>query len=268
MTSQKDLFDVSGPTYLTYVNCYVITNVSCFLFVLRTRHYECFVQGVYVLEHDRQGPDARTSAWWRFFHFELRQVLIDAADGSIFGAVYAFQPPLHLLDPTAAASAPHYVVAFRGTITKKGSAKQDLELDLQVVCNGLEGKSRFRAAMQAIHDTLAASVGHGQQGHVWLAGLSLGSAIATLGAKTLVRASAPALPTFLFNASFVSVPVEQLGDRRLRQGIRITNSFVMTGVAAILQRRGGGVHDGERGRRSGGGVHDGERGRCGGGGLR
>jgi hypothetical protein len=89
-------------------------------------------------------------------------VLIDTADGSIFGAVYAFQPPLHLLDPTAAASAPHYVVAFHGTITKKGLAKQDLELDLQVVRNGLEGKYRFRATMQAIHDTLAASTGHGQ----------------------------------------------------------------------------------------------------------
>jgi hypothetical protein len=30
----------------------------------------------------------------------------------------------------AAASAPHYIITFRGTITKKGSAKQDLELDL------------------------------------------------------------------------------------------------------------------------------------------
>jgi hypothetical protein len=69
-------------------------------------------------------------AWWRFFHFELRQVLIDAADSSIFGAVYVFYPPLHLLDLMAAASAPHYIVTFRGTITKKGSTKQDLELDL------------------------------------------------------------------------------------------------------------------------------------------
>lgn len=205
------------------------------------------VQGVYVLERDRQcnrqGPDARAPAWWRFFHFELRQVLIDAADGSIFGAVYAFQPPLHLLDPTAAASAPYYVVAFRGTITKKGSAKRDLELDLQLVRNGLEGKSRFRAAMQAIHDTLAAAAG--QHGRVWLAGHSLGSAIATLGAKTLVRAGAPALPTFLFNAPFVSAPVERIGDRRLRQGIRIASSFVTAGVAAVLQRGGGAgsVHD-------------------------
>jgi hypothetical protein len=96
----------------------------------------------------------------------------------------------------------------------------------------------------------------------------LGSAITTLGAKTLVRVGAPALPTFLFNASFVSTPVEQIKNRQLWQGIRITNSFVTKGMAVVLQRRGGGVHDGERGRRGGGGIHDGERGRRGGGGLR
>jgi hypothetical protein len=53
--------------------------------------------------------------------------------------------------------------------------------------------------------------------------------------------------------------VEQTGDWRLRQGIRIANSFVTAGVAVVLQRRGGGVHDGERGRHGGGGVHDRER---------
>jgi hypothetical protein len=52
------------------------------------------VQDMYILERDRQcsrqGPNAHASAWWRFFHFELRQVLIDAVDSSIFGAVYVF----------------------------------------------------------------------------------------------------------------------------------------------------------------------------------
>jgi len=220
------------------------------------------VQGVSVLERDRQwnrqGPDARAPAWWRFFHFELRRVLVDAADGSIFGAVYAFQPPFHLLDPTAAASAPHYVVAFRGTITKKGSAKRDLELDLQLVRNGLEGKSRFRVAMQAIHDTVAAAAG--QHDRVWLAGHSLGSAIATLAAKTLARAGAAVLPTFLFNAPFLSAPVERIGDRRVRQGIRIASSFVTAGVAAVLQRGGGGGVGAEPVREPGGPHQRGVRG--------
>ncbi|PAN28798.1 hypothetical protein PAHAL_5G178800 [Panicum hallii] len=237
MPSLKDLFDASGPTYLTFVNWNCPHH--------RRSVMASLVQGVYVLERDRQwnrqGPDARAPAWWRFFHFELRQVLVDAADGSIFGAVYAFQPPFHLMDPTAAASAPYYVAAFRGTITKKGSAKRDLELDLLLVRNGLEGKSRFRVAMQAIHDTVA--VAAGQHYRVWLAGHSLGSAITTLAAKTLARAGAAVLPTFLFNAPFVSAPVERIGDRRVRQGIRIANSFVTAGVAALLQGGGGGVHD-------------------------
>nr|CAB3474097.1 unnamed protein product [Digitaria exilis] len=235
MPSVKDLFDASGPTNCPNHRRSVMASL---------------VQGVYVLERDRQwnrqGPDARAPAWWSFFHFDLRQVLVDAADGSIFGAVYSFQPPppYHLLDAAAAAGAPHYVVAFRGTITKKGSAKRDLELDLQLVRNGLQGKSRFRVATQAIHDTLAAAAAAGHHHHrVWLAGHSLGSAIATLAAKTLARSgSGVILPTFLFNAPFVSAPVERIGDRRVRQGIRIAHSFVKAGVAAIvLQQKGGGA---------------------------
>ncbi|CAO2178462.1 unnamed protein product [Urochloa humidicola] len=246
MPSLKDLFDASGPTYLTYVNWNCPHH--------RRSVMASLVQGVYVLERDRQwnrqGPDARAPAWWRFFHFDLRQVLVDAADGSIFGAVFTFQPPLHLLvDLTAIAAAPHFVVAFRGTLTKKRSAKRDLELDLQLVRNGLEGKSRFRAAMQAVHDTLAAAAaaagGYGQQPHphrVWLAGHSLGSAIATLAAKTLARSAGVLLPAFLFNAPFVSAPLERIGDRGVRQGVHIASSFVTAGVAAVLQR-GGAVHD-------------------------
>ncbi|CAL4961680.1 unnamed protein product [Urochloa decumbens] len=241
MPSLNDLFDASGPTYLTYVNWNCPHH--------RRSVMASLVQGVYVLERDRQwnrqGPDARAPAWWRFFHFDLHQVLVDAADGSIFGAVYAFHPPLHLPDPAAAAAAPHFVVAFRGTITKKGSAKRDLELDLQLVRNGLEGKSRFRAAMQAVHDTLAAAAA-GQHRRVWLAGHSLGSAIATLAGKTLARsAGGVLLPAFLFNAPFVSAPVERIGDRRVRQGVRIASSFVTAGVAAVLQQRGGGSAGGE-----------------------
>jgi hypothetical protein len=195
------------------------------------------VQGVYVVERDRQmnrqGPEARAPAWWRFFHFELRHALVDAADNSVFGAVYAFQPPAHLLlDPKAAGAAPHYVVAFRGTITKKDSRSRDLQLDLQLVRNGLEGTSRFRAGMQAIRDAAAWQ----QPGRVWLAGHSLGSAICTLGAKEMARAGA-ILPTFLFNAPFVSAPVERIGDERVRHGVRIASSFVTAGVAAVLGRK-------------------------------
>ncbi|KAI5000130.1 GDSL esterase/lipase At4g10955-like [Hordeum vulgare subsp. vulgare] len=232
VASQKDLFEVSGPTYLTYVNW------NC-------QHHQravmaSLVQGVYVLERDRQwnrqGPDARAPAWWNFFHFELRQALVDAADSSIFGAVYAFQPPYHLLDPAAAAGAPHYVVAFRGTVTKKASASRDLELDLLLVRSGLEHTSRFRIAMQTIHDVVVAA--GTEHGRVWLAGHSLGSAISTLGGKAMARAGV-ALTTFLFNAPFLSAPVERIPHKKVKQGIRIAKSFVTAGVATVLHKSGG-----------------------------
>ncbi|XP_014754241.1 GDSL esterase/lipase At4g10955 isoform X2 [Brachypodium distachyon] len=236
MSSQKDLFEVSGPNYLTYVNWNCPHH--------RRSVMASLVQGVYVLERDRQwnrqGPDARAPAWWKFFHFELREALVDAADSSIFGAVYAFQPPYHLADPAATAGAPHYVVAFRGTITKKGSAYRDLELDLQLVRNGLEHTSRFRAAMQTIHNVVAwAGAGHGR---VWLAGHSLGSAISTLGGKAMARAGV-VLTTFLFNAPFLSAPVEKIPHKGMKQGIRIAKSFVTAGVATVLQKGTGGGED-------------------------
>ncbi|GJM93308.1 hypothetical protein PR202_ga09854 [Eleusine coracana subsp. coracana] len=230
MPSQKDLFEVSGPTYLTYVNWNCPHH--------RRSVMASLVQGVYLLERDRQwnrqGPDARAPAWWRSFHFELR---------SIFGAVYAFHPPpAHFLhDPAAASnnSAPHSVVAFRGTVTKKGSRRRDLQLDLQLVRNGLDRTSRFRAGMQAVRDAVAWAATAWQQrpdDRVWLAGHSLGSAIATLAAKSVARAGGPALPAFLFNAPFVSAPVERIGDERVRQGIRVAASFVTAGVAAVLKK--------------------------------
>jgi hypothetical protein len=199
----------------------------------------CLVQGAYVLERDRQwnrqGPDARAPAWWKFFHFELRQELVDAHDSSIFGAVYAFQPPRHIVDPAAAASAPHYVVAFRGTITKKASAKRDLGLDLLLArSGGLERTTRFHVAMQTIRDVVSAA-GHGR---VWLAGHSLGSAISTLGGKTMAREGV-FLPAFLFNPPFLSAPVERIPHKTVKHGIRIAKSFVTAGVATVLHKGGG-----------------------------
>uniref|UniRef100_A0ACD5VYU9 Uncharacterized protein n=1 Tax=Avena sativa TaxID=4498 RepID=A0ACD5VYU9_AVESA len=231
MPLQKDLFEVSGPTYLTHVNWNCPHH--------RRSVMASLVQGAYVLERDRQwnrqGPDARAPAWWKFFHFELRQALVDAADSSIFGAVYAFQPPYHLLDPAAAVSAPNYVVAFRGTIAKKASASRDIELDLLLArSGGLEHTSRFRVAMQTIRDVVSAA-GHGR---VWLAGHSLGSAISTLGGKTMARAGV-LLPAFLFNAPFLSTPVERIPHKNVKQGIRIAKSFVTAGVATVLQKGGG-----------------------------
>ncbi|CAB4280171.1 unnamed protein product [Prunus armeniaca] len=41
----------------------------------------CLVQGVYVVERDRQeereGPQALAPPWWEFFHFKLLRKLVD-----------------------------------------------------------------------------------------------------------------------------------------------------------------------------------------------
>ncbi|KAL5222981.1 hypothetical protein ABZP36_027694 [Zizania latifolia] len=196
------------------------------------------VHGVYVLERDRQGNrqghESRAPPWWRFFHFEMQQVLVDAADNSIFGAVYVFP------GATNAASAPHYVVAFRGTVTKKASAFRDLTLDLHLVRNCLGGTSRSQSAIDTVRRVVAWAAG--QHDRVWLAGHSLGSAISALAAKNMAREGV-VLTTFLFNAPFPSVPLEMIEDRRVKQGIRVAKSFVTAGVAAVLRTGGDGGYD-------------------------
>ncbi|KAL5221028.1 hypothetical protein ABZP36_025741 [Zizania latifolia] len=231
MPSQKDLFEVSGPTYLTRVDWNRPDH--------RRSVMASLVQGVYVLERDRQrnrqGDESRAPLWWRFFRFEMQQVLVDDADNSIFGAVYKF------LDATNAASAPHYVVAFRGTIMKKASAPRDVTLNLHLVRNVLDGTSRFRAAMKTVYDVLESAAAARQHDRVWLAGHSLGSAISTLVAKNKAREGV-VLTTFLFNAPFPEA--QAIWDVQwLNRGIRVANSFVTAGVATVLRAGGDGGYD-------------------------
>ncbi|GJN17820.1 hypothetical protein PR202_gb04918 [Eleusine coracana subsp. coracana] len=88
--------------------------------------------------------------------------------------------------------------------------------------------------MQAVRDAVVWQ--HRPDDRVWLAGHSLGSAIATVLAKSTARAGRPALPAFLCNAPFVSAPVERIGDERVRQGIRVATSFITAGVVAVLKK--------------------------------
>lgn len=55
-----------------------------------------------------------------------------------------------------------------------------------------------------------------------------------LSVKTMVARVGVVLTTFLFNASFVLALVERIQDRQVKQGIRIANSFITTGMAAVL----------------------------------
>lgn len=195
----------------------------------------CLVQGVYILERDRQGkrqgPHALAPPWWEFFHFRLLRHLVDDADFSIFGAIYEFNPPVSHCNDSLDGS-PRYVIAFRGTINKPDSLSRDLQLDLQLVRNGLHRTSRFEIAMQAVRNMVAA-VG---DSNVWLAGHSLGSAMVMLAGKTMAKTGI-FLESFLFNPPFFSAPIERIKDKRVKNGIRIASSVITAGLTLAMKAK-------------------------------
>ncbi|KAF7828132.1 GDSL esterase/lipase [Senna tora] len=214
MASEREYFDLSGPLHLTFVdwgNAYHRQSVAASL-----------VQGVYILERDRQerrvGPNALAPPWWTFFHFQLFRPLIDDVDSTIFGAIYEFKPPSSKCNDMLDRS-PRYVIAFRGTLTKVDSVSRDIELDIQFVRNGLHQTSRSEIAIQAARNMVAA-VG---DSNIWLAGHSLGSAMALLTGKRMAK-HGMFVESFLFNPPFVSAPIERIKDKNVKLGLRIAGS--------------------------------------------
>ena len=113
-------------------------------------------------------------------------------------------------------------VAFRGTLLKLKSLIWDLKLDFDIIRNGLHLTSRFEFAMQAVRN-MVASVG---SSNVWLAGHSLGSAMALLAGKTMAKTGI-FLESFLFNSPFLSAPIEIIKDKKVKHGIRIASSVLL-----------------------------------------
>ncbi|KHM99892.1 GDSL esterase/lipase [Glycine soja] len=227
MESERESFDLSGPLHLTYAlwdNAYHRMSVAASL-----------VQGVYILERDRQekreGQNALAPPWWTFFHFKLLRPLVDDVDSSIFGAIYEFRPPSSQYNDTLYRS-PHYVIAFRGTLTKSHSVSRDIELDIHFIKQGLHQTSRSEIAIQAVQNTVA-TVG---DSNVWLAGHSLGSAMAMLTGKTMAK-NGMFIESFLFNPPFVSAPIERIKDERVKHGIRIAGSVITAGLTIAMQAK-------------------------------
>ncbi|CAJ1927196.1 unnamed protein product [Sphenostylis stenocarpa] len=225
MASEREYFDRSGPLHLTYVdwnNAYHRKSVAASL-----------VQGVYVLEKDRQqrreGPNALALPWWTFFHFQLLHTLVDDVDSSIFGAIYAFKPPTSMCTLRRSTC---YVIAFRGTITKADSVYRDIELDMHFVRNGLHQTSRSEIAIQAVRN-IVATVG---ASNIWLAGHSLGSAMAMLAGKTMAKTGI-FIESFLFNPPYLSAPIERIKDKKLKHGLRFAGSVVTAGLAIAMKAK-------------------------------
>lgn len=227
MASERESLDLSGPLHLTYVlwdNPYHRMSVAA-----------CLVQGVYILERDRQekreGSDALAPPWWTFFHFQLLRPLVDDVDSSIFGAIYEFKPPSSQCNDTLYRS-PRYVIAFRGTLTKAHSVSRDVELDIHFIRQGLHQTSRSNIAIQAVRNTVA-TVG---DSNVWLAGHSLGSAMALLTGKTMAK-NGNFIESFLFNPPFVSAPLEKIKDERVKHGIRFAGSVITAGLTLAMKAK-------------------------------
>ncbi|KAK1364621.1 Lipase, class 3 [Heracleum sosnowskyi] len=223
MASRKHKFKHSGPTNLTAANWN------------NTQHRRsiaaCLVQGVYVLEEDRphhlKGHRALAPPWWNSFNFELLpQLLIDDSDSSIFGAIYKFESPLN--------TSCKYVVAFRGTLIKWRTVKQDIKLDLHYVFSQykLQNSSRVAKALKAVKKL----VDDAGAANVWVAGHSLGSLIALLVGRNMVKMGF-LVEAYLFNPPFssLSIPLERLiKNKILKFGARIIGDLIRAGLSLGL----------------------------------
>ncbi|KAB2033183.1 hypothetical protein ES319_D04G001200v1 [Gossypium barbadense] len=228
MASGRANFSLSGPSQLKaidWLNEHHRRSIAASL-----------VQGVYVLERDRQknreGHQVRCAPpWWESFHFRLNHRLIDDVDGSIFGAIYEFNINTSSAHHSQLQNAPNYVIAFRGTLNTPPSISRDLKLDLLCACNRLHGSSRFKLAMKFVNDTVE-RIGP----NIWLTGHSLGSAMALIAGKELTM-KGYLIETYLFNPPFLSTPVEIVKYPVLKTGIRFTSSVVKAALTMAIKGR-------------------------------
>ncbi|KAH9289828.1 hypothetical protein KI387_033945 [Taxus chinensis] len=221
MCSKRDVFMVSGPRHLTNIDWGDPNHRRCIAASL--------VQGVYVQERIRQESrnevDIQVEMWWRFFSFTLLHPLHDNVDGSIFGAVYKWsnksaRPP----------GAPKIVVAFRGTVTKADSLRRDLQLNFNILTNQLHTTCRFDTAFDALNTNVHK---HGYE-NVWIAGHSLGAALAMLASRKMAEEQGHFLQAHLFNPPFVSAPVERLRNEKVKLGLHIGLSLIAAGLSMLV----------------------------------
>ncbi|GFS32203.1 gamma-tocopherol methyltransferase [Actinidia rufa] len=218
MASEREIFSDSGPVDLTAVDW---NNPQHRRIVAVS-----LVQGTYCMQHDRRhNLQAVAPPWWESFNFKPVEELYDEHDCSIFGAIFEFNITTSCVN-SLRQKPPRYVIAFRGTTIKTDTIKQDLKLDFQFIQNKLQQSTRFQLAMQAV-EYWVSRVG---APNIWLAGHSLGSAIALVVGKNMVKEGFY-IETYLFNPPFASFPIELLKNENLKRVIRFTNSVMKAGVA-------------------------------------
>ncbi|KAI3977113.1 hypothetical protein MKX01_042803 [Papaver californicum] len=171
------------------------------------------VKGVYVLKSDHRqhlkGCEALAPPWWESFNFKLLRFLTDDGD-----------------------CAPKYVVAFRGTMIKQDSFVGDMKLNINILFNTLHRRSRFVKAMEAVENMVSEK----GASNIWLAGHSLGAAIAMLAGKTMAKEGI-FLESYLYNPPFIAVPIELIPSRRVRHGLLVACTVVTAGLTIVLKNK-------------------------------
>ncbi|XP_078151945.1 GDSL esterase/lipase At4g10955-like [Carex rostrata] len=219
MTShQRDLFKVSGPTYLTSVNWSCPHDQRVVVASL--------VNASYIAAKDR----VLAPAWWQHFHFDRIKVLSDDSDDSVIGCIYEFKPPF-----SRHPSAPRFIVALRGTILDVIHGIRDLELDLRVIFGGINKSTRCQTVLDAVEKLLLIY----KPTDIWLAGHSLGASIATVIGKYYAMTKDINLKTFLFNPPFPSISLDWFPnvDDNLKKGLRISKAICKWGVSNFMQNQ-------------------------------
>ncbi|KAA8533602.1 hypothetical protein F0562_030964 [Nyssa sinensis] len=94
----------------------------------------------------------------------------------------------------------------------------------------LQQSSRFQIAMQAVQNMVAVA----GAANIWLAGHSLGSAIALLTGKNMVKMRCP-VETYLFNPPFSSAPIETIKNQKVKHGVHLASSVIKAGIAVAVK---------------------------------
>jgi len=190
------------------------------------------VKGVYQHEEDRQAKkkdakyESKAPFWWKSVHFRHVRDIIDASIPchSIFGSIFKYKQqdvPSHHRPPNC----PKYVIAFRGTVLKKRTIVRDLIFDAALLFNL---KTKYKYSLEPVHNIID-EVG---SENVWLAGHSLGAAIALQVGKTMARET-HYIETYLFNPPFCSLPVEMVPSEKLKTVYRMARNVATTGALKL-----------------------------------
>ncbi|CAN6168244.1 unnamed protein product [Urochloa humidicola] len=227
-----EVFAISGPTHMM-AKCGTSRSSPTIMVNWESAEHRrciaaCMVRGTYVMESDRTKGRLGTSRalspdWWKSFGFgfglhDERDVLDCLCDcvfcnnrfkfgsqrWSIYGAILERVPAAagERRHPLATpASAPRYIVAFRGTMPPWHLG--DMHANIEMLVNRQHDCRRFCHARSKVGELLN-SIGSGGAAAVWLAGHSLGASIALDVGRDMATKGCY-LQTFLFNPPQVSV---------------------------------------------------------------